>query len=142
MKLPNCPGLLLSLVLPLAACSATIHLDQSWSSWAWLGTEPCNEAKTLTADCAAAATRVDGHLRVHGSSGSLVLRIVDPNGVERHHQTVHGGSCEVSQRWPAIAGTWKLRVEPADFVGNYAVELTAGDEPITVRVDVAGDTPR
>ncbi|MBL8751598.1 MAG: hypothetical protein JNK78_20765 [Planctomycetes bacterium] len=133
---------LCSLLLPLAACSSTMRLESSWSSWSWLGGEPSSETKTLTADCSDTATRVDAQIRVTGSTGEIVLRVVDPDGIERLRQSVTAGSCEVSQRWQAVAGTWSLHVEPKDFVGSYSVEIKAGDEPVTVRVDIAGDLPR
>ncbi len=134
--------LLCSLLLPLAACSSTLRLENSWASWSWLGSEPSNETKTLTADCSDTATRVDGRFRATGSGGELVLRVVDPNGFERLRQVVTGGGSEVTQHWQAVPGTWSLHVEPKDFVGSYSVEITAGSEPIRVQVDVAGDSPR
>ena len=134
---------LLSLALaPLAACSLAVCRNHAWSQCSWLGTEPSCEHRTISVDCDPAATGVRSHLRADGSAGELTLRLVDPAGVERHRQVVQGGRCEVTQDWPVQAGTWTLSVEAAGFAGSYSLELSAGDEPLAVRVEIAGDLPR
>lgn len=130
------------LLVPLAACSMSVHMNSNWSQCSWLGTEPSSEHRTMTIACPAAATRMHTNLRADGSAGELTLHLIDPAGVERHHQVVRAGHCEVQQDWPVQEGTWALRIEPADFVGSYSVELSASDDPIDLRVEIAGDPPR
>jgi hypothetical protein len=131
-----------AVLLSLGACATSISLNDNWSTWSWFGTEPSSERATLTIECAPDATRVRTHLRADGAAGELTLRLVDPRGVERHRQVVHVGRCEVEQTWPVQAGVWTLHVEPNDFSGSYSLELSARDEPIPVRVELAGDPPR
>lgn len=123
----------------LACCTATVHLNSSWSSWSWMSAEPSSERHHLEIECAKVATTVTTDLRAHGTAGELVLRLVDPDGVERHHQVVRAGETEVKQSWPAHPGAWRLFVEPADFAGSYSIAMEANDAPIVIQVRVAGD---
>jgi len=129
------------LVLPLAACSTSIHLQSTWSTWSSTSIQPATATKVLTVDCGDAATSVATKLRTGATGGELELRLVDPDGVERHHQVVQGGTCETTQAWPARLGRWTLHVESKDFTGSCRVELAANDTPIEVRVDLAVEAP-
>lgn len=130
------------LLLPLVACTATIHLHSDWATWSWLGTEPSNECKSLAIECAPAAIAVRTKLQTSATGGELVLRLVAPDGVERCRQVVRSGKGEVVQSWPAQTGRWVLHVDAVDFTGSYDIQLDATDAPIQVHVEIAGDTPR
>ncbi len=137
--LPRAP---LSLVLlSLGACSS-ISLNPNWSTWSWFGAEPSNEHTTVTVECAPEAAMVRTKLRADGTAGDLMLRLVDPRGIERHRQVVRTGHCEVQQNWPVQVGVWTLHIEPTGFTGGYSIELSASSQPIQVRVELAGDPPR
>ena len=98
--------------------------------------------KTLTVDCPESATTMRLNLTTNGTDGELALLLVDPAGVERHRETLRGGSREATLRWPASPGLWVLQVTPKDFTGSYGVELCDRNEPVAIQVNIAGDVGR
>lgn len=128
--------------LLLTACTLSIQVQNGWAELSWLGTEPVSEQKTMTVECPPTATTLRAVLRAAGTAGELTLVLVDPDGVERHHQNVQPGRCEIVQHWPVRGGAWKLHLTATGFAGSYALSLTTGDTPIKVALRVVDDRPR
>ncbi|MBX3465056.1 MAG: hypothetical protein KF830_17950 [Planctomycetes bacterium] len=103
---------------------------------------PCDEPQQLAIDCEPVATTLSTAFCAHGTTGELLLRLVDPDGVERLRQTVHAGATEGRQSWPARRGTWRLAIEPAAFGGSYSITVTANDQPVVVALRLAEDLGR
>lgn len=142
MLLPRLRLMALLSASSLLSCSATVHRNSSWATWSWMSAEPSDERHEMEIECAAVATAVRTDLRAKAASGELVLRLVDPDGVERHRQVVRAGEAEVKQSWLPHAGTWRLFIEPAAFAGSYSIGMEASDAPIVIQVRVAGDLGR
>lgn len=128
--------------LLLASCNFAVYRHRVWASQACTSDAPANDRRELVVECAAAATTVRSELKVQGWSGELELRLVDPDGCERHRQVVCEGATEASLSWPSHLGTWRLVVEPMAFVGSYSIVLSASDAPIVIQVRLAGDAGR
>ncbi len=131
------PVLMLAAAM-LASCSVSVHRNWCWASKSWTSDEPLHERCETIVECAADATTVSTELQVHGVSGELLVRLVDPGGVERLRQVVRTGASEATHVWPACVGTWRLLLEPADFVGSYSVTMSANDAPIVIQVRLLG----
>ena len=125
-----------------SACSTSIVLQSNWFTYSWYGAEPNSEARILKVDCPPETKTIRVTLSTHGTAGELALLLVDPAGVERHRETLRGGSREAVMTWPGSEGTWQLEVTPTDFAGSYSVELCAHDKPIPLQVHIAVDAPR
>lgn len=121
----------------LASCNFAVHRNRSWAANSWTSDEPADVRREVLVDCSTAATTVSCDLRVHAAAGELLLRLVDPAGVIRHRQVVCAGATEVRVVWPPQVGTWRMAIEPHAFAGSYSVELSAGDVPIVVQVQLA-----
>ncbi|MBZ0151321.1 MAG: hypothetical protein K8J09_07285 [Planctomycetes bacterium] len=126
----------------LTSCTATVHTNCHWATSSWMGDEPKDERHELAIECEPVATTVSTEVRAQGTAGELLLRLVDPDGVERHRQVVRTGETEGRQSWPARVGTWRLFVEPAAFCGSYSITMAATDQPIVIRVRLAEDLRR
>lgn len=113
------------LALP-AACSVTLFRDCRWTQVHSFQTEPKSEARRIALECPSSDGAVRAHFRIEGCGGDLSLRLFDPAGTERHRQEVHGGTCDVTQLWPARRGAWIVDLVATEFAGGYAVELCSG----------------
>jgi hypothetical protein len=123
--------------LLLVSCTATVHGSSHWATRSWTGDTPCDEPHELTIECESAATTVSMESRACGTTGELLVRLVDPSGVERLRQTVRAGDTESTQCWPALRGSWRLAIEPKAFGGSFSITVAANDEPLRIQVRLA-----
>jgi len=139
---PPIRGLLALLPLLAIACRSTTTTHSDRNQFSWLGTEPQNSTKTMTVSCSSEPTVVRLHVAANAQTGSIVLRLLDPQGVTRYDETLTSGGLETKMSWPGASGTWSLQLATTDFSGSYALDLSAGEGPIHVDVGIAGDVPR
>ena len=130
------------LLVVLGPSCSTLVLQSHWDSYSYFGCEPNSEARILSVDCPPDTKTIRTKLTTSVTAGVLAMLLVDPAGVERHRETLRGGSREATLTWPGSEGTWRLEVTPTDFAGSYSVELVAHDQPIAVQVHISADSPR
>jgi hypothetical protein len=131
--------LLAPLFAVLASACTSFHLVSHWSTYSWYSAEPDSGARTLSVDCPADVKTVRTTISTNATAGEIAFLLVDPAGVERHRETVRGGSREAVLTWPGSEGKWRLEVTPKEFAGYYSVELCAHDQPIQVEIHLAVD---
>lgn len=130
------------LLVVLGSSCSTFALRSNWDSYSLFTCEPNSEVRILSVDCPPDEMTIRTTLSANVTAGELALLLFDPAGIERHRETLRGGSREATLTWPGREGTWRLELKPKDFAGSYSVELVAHDKPIAVQVHIAADAPR
>jgi hypothetical protein len=137
LPFPFPPATLLPSSFLLLAAGCAIPISSVWETRSAHGVVRRTGDELVEIDCPADADVLDLELVVDCRKGAVAVCLIDPHGVVRWQDRLHGGRRESELHLPPLVGRWTCTLDFTGFDGDWSLVLEAHSEP-QMRLRVTG----